>query len=57
MRICREVELLGGESFAYHGRENLVIGARFLREDLPYFVELLAETAGQTKYQRMSWKD
>lgn len=34
-----------------HGRENLVIGAKFMRDDLPYFVELLAEVAGMTKFQ------
>lgn len=36
---------------AYHSRENLVIGAKFIRDDLPYFLELLAEVAGKTKYQ------
>ena len=34
-----------------HDRENLVIGAKFMRDDLPYFVELLAEVASMTKYQ------
>ena len=48
----RESELLGSELIAYHSRENLVIGAKFLRNDLPYFVELLAEVASRTKYQR-----
>ncbi|KZF20688.1 cytochrome b-c1 complex subunit 2 [Xylona heveae TC161] len=50
LRITREVELLGGELFAYHSRENLIIGAKFLRDDLPYFVELLGEVAGKTKF-------
>jgi ubiquinol-cytochrome c reductase core subunit 2 len=35
---------------AYHTREALVIEAKFLREDLPYFTELLAEVVSQTKY-------
>ena len=52
MRIQRESELLGSALQAYHSRENLVIGAKFLRDDLPYFVELLAEVASQTKYTR-----
>ncbi|KAF2432303.1 LuxS/MPP-like metallohydrolase [Tothia fuscella] len=51
LRVVRETELLGGELSAYHSRENLVIGAKFLRDDLPYFVELLSEVASQTKYQ------
>ena len=35
---------------AYHTREALVIEAKFLREDLPYFTELLGEVVSQTKY-------
>jgi len=50
LRIVRESDLLGAKIFAYHSRENLVIGAKFLRDDLPYYAELLAEVAGQTKY-------
>ena len=38
---------------AYHSRENLIIGAKFLREDLPYYAELLAEVVSNTKYTRM----
>ncbi|KAI9787915.1 MAG: ubiquinol-cytochrome c reductase core subunit 1 [Candelina submexicana] len=57
LRITREVELLGGELSAYHSRENLVIGAKFLRDDLPYFVELLAEVATQTKYTAHEWSE
>nr|OQO31274.1 hypothetical protein B0A51_01028 [Rachicladosporium sp. CCFEE 5018] len=50
LRIQREAELLGSELNSYHSRENLVLGAKFLRDDLPYFVELLAEVVTQTKY-------
>ncbi|KAL2351249.1 ubiquinol-cytochrome C reductase complex core protein-like protein 2 [Cryomyces antarcticus] len=50
LRIIREAELLGADLASYHSRENLVVGAKFLRDDLPYFVELLAEVATQTKY-------
>lgn len=52
LRIQRESELLGSALQSYHSRENLVVGAKFLRDDLPYFVELLAEVAQQTKYSR-----
>lgn len=52
LRIQRESELLGSELFTNSSRENLVVGAKFLRDDLPYFVELLAEVASQTKYAR-----
>lgn len=48
--ITRETELLGGQLAAYHNREALVLEARFLREDIPYFTELLAEVISQTKY-------
>ncbi len=37
---------------AYHSRENLIVGAKFLRQDLPYFAELLGEVISKTKYQR-----
>ncbi|KAI4158864.1 MAG: hypothetical protein LQ342_007041 [Letrouitia transgressa] len=50
LRITRETELLGAELYAYHSRENLVIGAKFLRDDLPYFVELLGEVITQTSF-------
>ncbi|KAF2207773.1 hypothetical protein CERZMDRAFT_62517 [Cercospora zeae-maydis SCOH1-5] len=51
LRIQRESELLGAELQSWHGRENLVVGAKFLRDDLPYFLELLAEVATMTKFQ------
>jgi ubiquinol-cytochrome c reductase core subunit 2 len=50
LRITRESELLGSQLNAYHTREALVIEAKFLREDLPYFTELLGEVISQTKY-------
>ncbi|KAJ5100220.1 Cytochrome b-c1 complex subunit 2 [Penicillium angulare] len=50
LRITREVELLGGEISATHSRENVVLRAKFLANDLPYFTELLAEAASQTKF-------
>ncbi|KAF2219311.1 Metalloenzyme, LuxS/M16 peptidase-like protein [Elsinoe ampelina] len=50
IRIQRESELLGADLFARHNRETLIVGAKFLRDDLPYFAELLAEVVGQTKY-------
>lgn len=50
MRIVRESELLGGQLNAYHTREALVLQASFLRDDLPYFAELLAEVLSETRY-------
>ncbi|KAK3990527.1 putative mitochondrial precursor of cytochrome b-c1 complex subunit 2 [Cladorrhinum sp. PSN332] len=50
LRINREAELLGGQLTSYHTREALVLQANFLREDLPYFTELLAEVVSQTRY-------
>ncbi|KAH1529130.1 hypothetical protein KXX18_008969 [Aspergillus fumigatus] len=50
LRITREVELLGGEVSSTHSRENVVLKAKFLSKDLPYFAELLAEVAFQTKF-------
>ncbi|KAJ6164348.1 hypothetical protein N7470_003020 [Penicillium chermesinum] len=50
LRITREVELLGGEISSTHSRENVVLRTKFLANDLPYFTELLAEVASQTKF-------
>jgi ubiquinol-cytochrome c reductase core subunit 2 len=50
LRITREAELLGGQLLAYHTREALVLEASFLRDDIPYFTELLAEVISETKY-------
>ncbi|KAH7117608.1 Metalloenzyme, LuxS/M16 peptidase-like protein [Dendryphion nanum] len=51
LRIVRESELLGAQLRAYHTRENLILEAKFLRDDLPYFVELLGEVISSTKYE------
>lgn len=50
LRITRESELLGGQLSATHSRENLIISAKFLRDDLPYFAELLGEVISQTMF-------
>ncbi|KAF4123627.1 ubiquinol-cytochrome c reductase core subunit 2 [Geosmithia morbida] len=50
LRITRESELLGGRLSSSHTRESLVLEANFLRADLPYFAELLAEVVSMTKY-------
>lgn len=50
LRITRESELLGGELSATHSRENLIVSAKFLRDDLPYFTELLGEVISQTMF-------
>jgi len=57
LRITRESELLGGQLSAYHTREALVLQANFLREDLPYFTELLAEVISQTRYTTHEFKE
>ncbi|VVT47067.1 uncharacterized protein SAPINGB_P001527 [Magnusiomyces paraingens] len=44
LRLVRESELLGGELSSSISRENIVLTSSFLREDLPYFVEALADT-------------
>ncbi|PFH58972.1 hypothetical protein XA68_12969 [Ophiocordyceps unilateralis] len=50
LRIQRESELLGGQLAVSHTREVLLLEASFLREDLPFFTELLAEVVSMTKY-------
>lgn len=53
LRITREAELLGGQLSASHSRESIVISAKFLQQDLPYFAELLGEVVSQTRYTGM----
>ncbi|KAL7269302.1 Vacuolar protein sorting-associated protein 11 [Rhizina undulata] len=50
LRVQREVELLGGIIGPTHSRENIVLRAKFLRDDLPYFVEALGDVLSKTKY-------
>lgn len=50
LRINRESEILGGQLTAWHTREALILQASFLRQDLPYYTELLAEVVTITKY-------
>ncbi|OIW27979.1 LuxS/MPP-like metallohydrolase [Coniochaeta ligniaria NRRL 30616] len=57
LRIVRESELLGGQLTATHTREALVIQANFLRNDLPYFLELLSEVVSQTKYTTFEFNE
>lgn len=52
LRLTRESELLGGQLNSYHSRENLVLTARFLNSDLPYFAELLAEVVKDSRFAR-----
>jgi ubiquinol-cytochrome c reductase core subunit 2 len=44
--------LLGSEIFSNRTREAVLFGAKFMKEDLPYFVELFAEVANETRYVR-----
>ncbi|KAK9763072.1 ubiquinol-cytochrome c reductase core subunit 1 [Basidiobolus ranarum] len=57
LRITREAELQGAFLTTSLGRESLVYSAEFLREDLPYFVELLGEVVADTKYENYEFKD
>ncbi|KAL9054711.1 MAG: hypothetical protein Q9162_003991 [Coniocarpon cinnabarinum] len=51
LRIVRESELFGATLFSSHTRESVIIGAKFFRDDLPYYVELLGEVATLTEYK------
>ncbi|RPB15560.1 LuxS/MPP-like metallohydrolase [Morchella conica CCBAS932] len=50
LRLQRESELLGGTLSSSLSKENIVLRANFLRDDLPYFVEALGEVLTKTKY-------
>ncbi|ORY73890.1 Metalloenzyme, LuxS/M16 peptidase-like protein [Protomyces lactucae-debilis] len=50
LRITREAELIGATLSSQITREHIILGAQFLREDLPYFTQLLGEVLAHTKY-------
>ena len=56
-RITRETELLGGMLSASLSREHIILSAQFMREDLPYFLELLGEVLTETKYSQHEFHD
>jgi ubiquinol-cytochrome c reductase core subunit 2 len=49
-RVTRETELLGGLLSSSSSRENVAVSAQCLREDIPYFLEALADVALLTNY-------
>lgn len=44
--------MLGGKLSTSVSRENIVLGAKFLRDDLPYFVEAMGDVLTRTKFNR-----
>ena len=50
LRITREAELIGASLSSQVTREHIILNAQFLREDLPYFTDLLGEVLSKTKY-------
>lgn len=52
LRLTRETELLGGQLSTSLTRDNLILTAKFLREDLPYFVEALGDTLANTSFNK-----
>lgn len=57
LRLVRESELLGGALTSSVDRENLILSATFLREDLPYFVEALADTTQNSLFKKYEYKE
>lgn len=57
LRLVRESELLGGQLSSSVGKENIVLNAKFLREDLPYFVEVLSDVAKDTLYNQYEYDE
>ncbi|TGZ85709.1 LuxS/MPP-like metallohydrolase [Ascodesmis nigricans] len=51
LRLTRETELLGAQFSSSHSRENIVLRAKFLREDLPYYTEAIADVLTKTRYR------
>ncbi|KAK9237127.1 Metalloenzyme, LuxS/M16 peptidase-like protein [Lipomyces kononenkoae] len=52
LRLTREAELLGGSLTSALTRDSIVLTARFLKEDLPYFFEALSDVVAQPTLAR-----
>ncbi|AAS51029.2 ACL199Cp [Eremothecium gossypii ATCC 10895] len=51
LRLVRESELLGGRFQSTVDREHITLSATFLKEDLPYFVNALADVLYKTSFR------
>ncbi|SSD59488.1 probable Cytochrome b-c1 complex subunit 2, mitochondrial [Saccharomycodes ludwigii] len=51
LRLVRESELLGGNFKSFVNRENIILEATFLKEDLPYFVNALGNVLYKTSFK------
>ncbi|KAK9457153.1 Metalloenzyme, LuxS/M16 peptidase-like protein [Dipodascopsis uninucleata] len=52
LRLTRESELQGATLTSTLGRDSIVLTARFLREDLPYFLEALSDVFARPNLAR-----
>ncbi|KAK9324714.1 Metalloenzyme, LuxS/M16 peptidase-like protein [Lipomyces orientalis] len=52
LRLTRETELLGGSLTSVLTRDSIVLTARFLKDDLPYFFEALSDVFVQPTLAR-----
>ncbi|KIM37896.1 hypothetical protein M413DRAFT_448163 [Hebeloma cylindrosporum] len=53
----RESELYGGVLYSTLGREHLALTAEFLREDAPYFVDVLSSFVTSAKFTRHEFEE
>lgn len=51
LRFTRESELLGGQFSSHVTRDAIVLNAKFLKQDLPYYVEALANTIAKPQFR------
>lgn len=51
LRFTREAELLGATFASYVTRDAIVLSARFLREDLPFFVQAFGNTVAKPSFR------
>ncbi|KAI5956404.1 QCR2 [Candida jiufengensis] len=57
LRFTRESELLGGDFSAKPTRDGLVLETKFLKQDLPYYVEELGNVLSNTRYTRHEFEE
>lgn len=52
LRFARESELLGGQVETFHDRDNIVLKAKFLKRNLPFYVEALGDVLQNTLFNK-----
>lgn len=57
LRLKRESELLGGSYKSFVTRDDLILEASFLKEDLPYYLNAIGSTLSEASYKEHEFEE